>query len=666
MGEAVSGGETAAPDARLARLERQLDDALERLRQTSRFAKATRRTQVIDIARRMLALDGGVELLGARAAALDDAGVFAGTDWERPEVLQPSLAANTLRLSDRPTAVLEALSQLRLLAVAHGETAHPGISGEQARHHLAQTLALNLDLLFGPGGEAERVRQDGLGPALRNLLTHLADHVGFEQVLDRVLEEVWRLLAQRPLRLDDVKVMITRIAACLLDPEVDTSGAGRGADRVISALYGPTNGCREDPGLEVYEERLSQMDAATLGQEAAGFARAMHDTGLVSPYHTVLLRRLRGRRDDLLPAALGLSSTGRDALLCYQDLVHRLVDEAVHPETSQAAYGLALLLERGILYMPPVAPALWRQIGLPLCDSAKQGLVAAFGTARPPRCFLLAGVLSVLGQPLGLGQGDNPTCQAARALSMWAYADPSYLLQMVAWAARDGEIVIPFEGVPVSSRHLREGLAGRPPLDVDAVSVVLVPHLDRIYMEMGRLCAGRGDDPHRWINPEFHGWWVGRGMRLALDVASGALADYAGFLRHFYASYHPFYNGQQPVIHPQPAGVAVTDSSGRFVGWHAITILRVALDFEGRMRAYFYNPNNDSGQDWGHDVVVSTEGRGERFGESSLPFEEFASRLYLFHYDPLERGRPDAVPGEELERVLGMGRASWAAERPEA
>jgi hypothetical protein len=661
MGEAV-GGSTAPAQTR-ARLERQLDQALERLGRTHAFAKVARRAPVLDLARRILALPEGAALLGSKAVAMDAAGLFTGTDWERPEVLQPSLTANTLRFSDAATATLEALSELRLLAIARGEYAHPGFSSEQARHYLAQVLALNLDLLFGAHGEAERARQGGPGPALGPLMEHLADHVGFEQVLDQVIDEIWRILAQRPIRLDGVKVMITRIAACLHDPEVETGGAGRGADRVISALYGPTNGCREDPGLDAYAQRLAQMDVATLAQEAAGFARAMHDTGIVSPYHTVFLRSVRGYHDDLIPVALGLSSTGRDALLCYQELAHRLVDEAVHPETSQAVYGLALLLERGILYMPPVAPALWRQVALVPSDTARASLAAAFGTARPPETFLLAGVLSVLGQPLGVGQGNNPTCQAARALSMWSYADPSYLLQMVAWAARDDEVVIPFEGVPLSSRSLQQGLVQRPPLDVDAVSVVLVPHLDRIYMEMGRLCADRGDDPHRWINPEFHGWWVGRGTRLAIDVPTGSLADYAGFVRHFYATYHPYYNGHQPVIHPQPAGVAVTDSTGRFVGWHAITLLRVSLDHEGGMRAYFYNPNNDSGQDWGQAVVVSTEGRGERFGESSLPFEEFASRLYLFHFDPLERGRPEAVPADEIERVMARGRASWAATR---
>nr|WP_227715308.1 hypothetical protein [Marinobacter sp. 1-3A] len=81
------------------------------------------------------------------------------------------------------------------------------------------------------------------------------------------------------------------------------------------------------------------------------------------------------------------------------------------------------------------------------------------------------------------------------------------------------------------------------------------------------------------------------------------------------------------------------------------------------MRAYFYNPNNDSGQNWGDDVHVSTEGMGERFGEASLPFEQFTSRLYIFHFDPLERGEPADVGEEELKRVMARVYRSWGEDR---
>ena len=337
--------------------------------------------------------------------------------------------------------------------------------------------------------------------------------------------------------------------------------------------------------------------------------------GLVSPYHAVLLRYLLEEGDHLLSEALGLSSTGRDCLLCYRELVHALIRSGVYPATAQAVYGLALLLERGILYQPPVAPAMWRQLNLQLSEWAEGRLSLAYGDIASPRARLIEGVLCMLGLPLGVGQGNNPTCQSARALSMWAYNDPDYLLQMVTWAARDDEIIMHFEGQPISSNESASGVATELPIDLDPVSLIVVPHLDRIYAEMGRRCIGREGDPHRWVNPEFHGWWSGRGFSINVDVATGQLTEVDTFIRHFYASYHPYYNGNQPLIHPQPAGIAVTDSAARFIGWHAITILRASLDPSDVMRVYFYNPNNDSGQDWGDGVKVSTSGNGERFGE---------------------------------------------------
>lgn len=82
------------------------------------------------------------------------------------------------------------------------------------------------------------------------------------------------------------------------------------------------------------------------------------------------------------------------------------------------------------------------------------------------------------------------------------------------------------------------------------------------------------------------------------------------------------------------------------------------------MRVCFYNPNNDSGQDWGGDVVVSTSGNGERYGEGLLEFEKFLSRLYLFHDDPLRGDMVGAdVPSDTIAEVQRLAEASWAAQR---
>lgn len=649
------------PPGDIRPLAEQFDAALARFALARQQASRPSRAEVLEAARKLMAVPGGLDALYTRVVAIESAGLFLNSDWGQPAILQPALAVRTLRQGDPGYTVIEALSEIRLLAVAMGDYFHPRIAAEQAMNFLTQVMALNLDLLAGQMTEADRERPDDLGAIVLALYQYLLERMGYESILESLVGELQRLLAQRPLQTDSIKKMISQIARCLFDPEIDTDGM-HSAARLVSALFGPTRGCREDPGLAVYDRRLGTMDDATLAEEAADFARAMHETGLVSPYHPLFLRHLRRRRDDLIPAALGLSMTGFDVLQCYSQLVHALIDEAIFPETSQAVYGLAMLLERGALFSLPVASGLWRQITLKLSVETSAQLAAVFGDAQPPRVFLLAGVLSLLGQPLGVGQGNNPTCQSVIGISMWADNDADYLLQLVAWAARDDEILQRFEGERVSSRGLEAGLAKEPPLDVDPVSLLLVPHLDRIYMEMGRLCGERDDDLHRWINPEFYGWWVGHEFRVVADVQTGRIEDHAGFLRDFYACYHPYYNGNLPVIHPQPAGIAVTDSAARLVGRHAITILRVALDPDGEMRVYFFNPNNDSGQDWGQGIHCATQGNGERHGEASLPFAEFASRAYVFHYDPLELGDSLAVPAGEVARVIELARTSWAAE----
>ncbi|GGY67345.1 hypothetical protein GCM10007071_12930 [Marinobacter zhanjiangensis] len=636
------------------------DAALEQLSLTHRSDPLAPNTRVLEAALDVMASPGGLDALYARVPAMEAKGVFANSDWDQPAILRPALAVRTLRQGAPAYTTIEALSELRLLAVAMGDYQHPGVSAEQARNFLTQVTALNLDLLSGQMSEADRERPQGLGQIVNSLYQFLLNRLGYESILDSLVDEVRRLLAQRPIQNDSIKQMVSQIAKCLFDPAIETSGMHKAA-RLVSALFGPARGCRDDPGFAVYSERMAAMDESALTEEAQGFASGMHETGMVSPYHPMFLRHLREHRDELIPLALGLSITGNDVLQSYRQIVLALIDDAVHPETSQAVYGLAMFLERGSLFTPAVAAGLWRQLELTLCPAASAKLTAVFGDTHPPRVYLLAGVMSLLGQPLGVGQGNNPTCQSVIGLSMWAYNDADFLLQLVAWAARDDDVIMRFEGQHIYSRHLEAGLVKEPPTDVDPVSLVLIAHLDRIYSEMGRLCGVRDDDLHRWINPEMFGWWVGNGFLSIFSRETGKIHNHQEFIRHFYASYHPYYNGNIPLIHPQPAGIAVTDSGGRLVGRHAITIIRVNLDRDGEMRIYFFNPNNDSGQDWGQGVNCSTESNGERHGEVSLPFAEFASRLCVFHYDPRELGDMAMAPEADVTRAIELARTSWAS-----
>ncbi|AWN16469.1 hypothetical protein [Salinisphaera sp. LB1] len=638
----------------------QFDQTLMALGQARQADPNASNTQALAAAGMVLAEEGGPAALYHRVKRFESAGVFRGTDWDHPAILQPDIAKLSLRTGDAQTTVIEALSQLRLLAVARGDYAHPRITAEHARQFITQVMALNLDLLSGQLREADRERPFSLGPMVAALYQFQVEAMGYESILDSLVAEVWRILEQRPIDVDDVREMVIQIAECLFDPTLDTDNTA--AQQLVNCLFAPTPGCAEDPGVDVYRMRLPTFTDDELRAEAQGFAQAMHDTGLVSVYNAVFLRHLRTPEiggEHLIPVTLGLGRTGTDAYQCHTALVHEIIDAIIFVEIAQAIYGLAQLLERGTLFNGPVAAGLSRQLRLPLSAETAATLTTAFGARREPRIWLMAGVLNLLGQPLGVGQGNNPTCQSVIGLSMWADNDPDYLLQLIAWAARDNEVLLRFEGDIVSSKGLAAGLAKQRPLDVDPVSMILVPHLDRIYIEMGRLCGERDDDLHRWIHPEFYGWWVGNGFRVVANAGTEQIEDHAAFIRDFYASYHPAYNGGVPVIHPQPAGIAATDSAARYVGRHAIAIRRVALDPDGEMRVYFFNPNNDSGQDWGQGICTDTHGHGERHGEASLPFHQFASRLFVFHYDPLEQGDREGVPAEAIDTVLALANDSW-------
>lgn len=646
-----------------ARLAGTLDVALNRLEQARPFAKQRHRGPVLDVVSRLAGKAGGLEVILDRAGRLDKAGLFAGSDWENPSALLPQLVGTSLESDDPLLAALETASLLRFLAIATGADSHPALGRDHARHFLTQVLALNLKRFFRFSDEASRALGDR-AEVTAHLLRLIAERVGLRDVLGVLVDEIWRILEQRPVQVGAVKDMITQIAIALNRQGSEPGAERLGAERLVSALFGPTAETRSDPGIDAYLGRLNAMDDPGRAREAMGFARSMHDTGLVSDYHVAFLTWALDHADrDLVPEALGLGSTGLDCWRHYGGLIEDLIRAGVSLFTPQAVYGLSALLDRGVLHYAPIAPALKRVLRIELCEAVRARIALGFGAQIPAETILLAGAIEVIGLPLGVGQGANPTCQSARAISMWALNDPDYLLHLVLEAAELDTIQMHFEGTPIDSATLPAGLGGAGPIDADPLSVLLVPHLDRIYAEMGRLCAGREGDPHRWINPEFHGWWVRRDCVVAVDVATGKLDDYQRFVARFHESYHPAHNGDRPLIHPQPAGIAYTDTTGSFVGWHAITILRVAPGRNGEMRVYFYNPNNDSGQDWGQGVAVSTAGNGERHGEGSLEFEQFLSRLYLFHDQKLYRSEVPNVPAEAIERVRDMARGSWASDR---
>lgn len=207
--------DTASPDAQranCAQLAAKLDEATARLAEARPFAKPRPRANVLELARRLMREEGGLPDLYARIEALEAAGVFDGTDWAEPDILQASVAGRTLKFADVQTAMLEVLNHLRMLAVAKRDYFHPRLASEHAHNFLAQAVGLNLDLVFGTADEASRARPSGMDEVCRVLYGHIVGNIGHDRILDHLIGEIWRLLAQRPIVVDDIKAMIAQIS----------------------------------------------------------------------------------------------------------------------------------------------------------------------------------------------------------------------------------------------------------------------------------------------------------------------------------------------------------------------------------------------------------------------------------------------------------------------
>ncbi len=146
----------------------------------------------------------------------------------------------------------------------------------------------------------------------------------------------------------------------------------------------------------------------------------------------------------------------------------------------------------------------------------------------------------------------GPTCQAARGISLWSQHAPGLLLGMIANAVRDNVAECEFEGQLLRSSNIQLEMAyDTTSLEVDAVSVVLVPHLDKLYYHMQQLVALRGDDPHRWVNPAFYGRWVPHQFVSAIDSIAGAVKSFSDFVRRFCTTHHQEYNDGYQLVYPE-------------------------------------------------------------------------------------------------------------------
>ncbi|MCA0972132.1 hypothetical protein LCM20_16110 [Halobacillus litoralis] len=636
------------------RFEKALDD----LDQAASFVKSKYQTDVYQEANRLIEMENGLEHLFGHADRFEQAGVFQDGPWESADKLQPPLVAGSLRAKGLPM-IIEVLSDLRMLAIAEGKATNPTVSKEMAEDFLNEVMVLNLDILFPDASESSRVEDNENSEKAQKLFEFLIQHLSSKALVKTLIEEIDRLTAQRPIMIKRIVSMI-QTAKKMTDSESDPEDQAA-LQKYIAALEGPSPLSHKYKELSEYRANLKELERNDLISESVSLAKSMRTTGLVAPHHATLIRFLSKRMPGLLTYALALNSKGLANLEENEELVQQMIKASIFPATRQAIYGLALMLERGVLSHSPVPPGLRRLVELDIRPEVRKNLNKAVQTGEglTANSILLAGTIQVLGQPLGVGQGFNPTCQAARGISLWAQHAPGFLLEIIPRAARDGDIDFMFEGQAIHSENLTGGLAPNLHTELDPVSLVLVPHLDRIYSEMMSRVALRGDDGHRWVNPAFYGNWVQKGFNSAFDPLTGYVMDYQGFVKLFYATHHPDFNDDYELIYPNPVGIFITNVHGKLLGLHAISITRIAQDPSGEYRVYFYNPNNDGSQNWGQSIEPSVQENGEEEGESSLPFHEFTSRLYAFHYNPYEQGDAYAVDSHIVQSIYELAKESW-------
>ena len=591
--------------------------AFNQLRHSTAPNKSLFQEAVLEEAAALLNEPNGLVKLFKYAHLFDEAGVFIGKPWENIRKLNPALVRGTLHAGGT-MAASEALSNLRILAIARGDYVHPDMPAYDANEFLTKVMALNLDLLLMKETEENRVKQLYKDKQASEILGFIAEHRFSPLVFQSLYKEVENLAVQRPI--------VTNKILKLIDSAKRLAGGLEDSDSSLmhyeKAVYSPSKLSVSIRGN--YENQLRVSHDEELIREAKQLRGSMNRTGLVSSYHPIFLNYINKENPSLLENLLVMDETAGKNLRLNQQVISLLITTSVTVQTKGSIYSMMRLLQRDI-FTNEFIKEIQNLIKVPIHEKVKNKLSTMYNMTDQDgiRAIVVSGMISILGQPLGIGQGFNPTCQSTRALSYWSQKEPVMLLNMYNRFLEHGKISMDFEGRTLSSDTLPH-VSLYDKENIDTVSVLLLSHLDSIYLEMLKVAKEREQDSHKWINPAFHikGIWT---------EFSDVYSD-PDFRARFYWHYHPADNSAVNVGLPQPAGITIYNQSGQILGAHAVLIQRVAYDPRGYVRVYFYNPNNDSLQVWGNNIQTSVSGNGELEGESSLLFDDFLYFLYAFHY----------------------------------
>ncbi|MDQ3192040.1 MAG: hypothetical protein M3Q58_10640 [Bacteroidota bacterium] len=637
--------------------------SLQELKEATGLTKADKTLKLINQVDCLSLTEEGISFLYDHVLEIENAGVFYETPWSEPNKLSPNLVSGTIK-SGHPNSTYELLSELRMLAYAKEvSTDKDCISSEEAMSYMEEVMVNNLEFVFREVTEETRLSMtvNELTKAF-NLFAFLLEKCRLEGIKEKLSEEITLICEQRPVVTRRAKEIIKLVKYKVrLEPNLPSDQV---LQKYIDALFTPSAGGKKHTDPKEYQSFLKKATNKILKSEAVEMGNAMRETGLVSNHHAYLITHLIQKdMDECVPAALGLNPTGEAEWHRHQNSVKKLIKEVIHPFNNQFLYGLSKMLEEGLFSREAVHAGLDNIRRIRIHPNMERKILKSIVYPQPDITalqYLRGALIRILGQPFGVGQGNNPTCQSARGISMWSQHDPAKLINLVIAAATQDNLIFRFEGQELESNLVGKGLLERLDYNLDAVSIVLVPKLDKIYNEMMIRASGRGEDPHKWVNPALYGHWIQVGFASAYDYTYVAIRDYQGFMKVFYATCHPSYNGARKIVFPNPIGIFITSSKGVMLGFHAVSLLRVAKDPQGIVRAYFLNPNNEGRQNWGQNIMPSVHGQGEKRGESSLPFYQFAARVYAFHYNTQEvKSGLEKVAQEELIKVEKIARESW-------
>jgi len=634
---------------------------LEELKAATSLSKpiaANKLTSQVDI----LALTpDGIDYLYNHIKEVEAAGFFEGSPWADPSRQIPTLVKGTL-LAGHPTSSTEILSELRTLYYARGDGSTDKISREDAAAFIEEVLVLNLEFAFDELSEVSRQKlNEQERKKIVNHFAFLMSNMELDNIKDKLAAEIEMVCQQRPLVTTGIRSLISTV-----HQQIDISGDSepeRSLNFFVNALYSPGQIAKHHSDLQDYEKALETASEEALEAEVKSTGEFLHETGLTNPYLAILLRYCVSNQPHLIPSLLHLSNKGKSDWEKHRVFVTDLIETVFEANNFKGIYGLKRMLERNLFSRRVVCAGITNLKLVNLNPKVEERILKSIGNPKAnidAMQYLLAGVIGLLGQPLGIGQGNNATCQSARGINMWAQHAPAKLLNMITTVATANNLIMRFENSDLESIKLGKGLVDKLDHNLDAVSVVLVPHLDKIYNEMMRRAAGRGEDPHRWVNPALYGQWIQTGFASAYSYLTDSIQDYEGFIKLFLAAFHPDFNGGREMVYPNPIGIFITSSKGDMLGFHAVSLLRIKKLDNGDVRAYFLNPNNEGRQDWGQGINPTVSGHEERYGESSLPVNHFLARVYAFHFNRLNAmAHLNQVSPKVVDEITQLAKESW-------